>query len=424
MATTWTLANSPYYVNGPITALNDLAIEPGVVVAFNCVCGIQISGSIHVNGNFTDPVWFGSNNTSAVPAWTGIQIINPNAASSISFANIDRAQVAIDILQGNNAIDLTDVRITNATAWGIKARLLHQTSAWTNITVGDSASGVNLDDVTLLTGRSFTTFNLTGVAAFALQGNRLGTSDFNGLTFPGARIEMVDITTVTFGNVAVSSASFATGIDLVRPDTVTFSNVQIRGFTSEGLKSFTATGLIVRDINVAPLGAVQAATALWFDVSPGFQLSRATIANGTTGLYAKDSRDFVADNITVRWAATGVRVLDSPTFTLENSSIANASVVGLSITSSGNAAHVRFTQINSSLLGVSVSGTGVALAIDFSQGNAINGAPVLGVYNTPGTVVNPANAYAWVYVYGSPNVQVTGAAVQLGAGDPGTMGGP
>ncbi|HJN55316.1 MAG TPA: hypothetical protein QF646_02890, partial [Candidatus Poseidoniales archaeon] len=82
--TTWTKANSPYYLNHPVTVQKDirLTIEAGVKVYSNTTNGsIIVNGELWALGNTSDPVWFGPNPansyTSSSGYWRGIYSNSP-----------------------------------------------------------------------------------------------------------------------------------------------------------------------------------------------------------------------------------------------------------------------------------------------------------------------------------------------------------
>ena len=82
--TTWTLSNSPYYLNSPVIIQQGvrLTIEPGVQVLANTTnSSIIVQGEIHALGNSTDPVFFGVNPSLSWSSnsgyWNGIKSQTP-----------------------------------------------------------------------------------------------------------------------------------------------------------------------------------------------------------------------------------------------------------------------------------------------------------------------------------------------------------
>jgi len=79
---TWTLANSPYYIQGEITVPNDstLTIEPGVQVEFQGHYKLNVQGRLIASGTETESIIFTvsdtsgfSNNASSEGVWGGIR---------------------------------------------------------------------------------------------------------------------------------------------------------------------------------------------------------------------------------------------------------------------------------------------------------------------------------------------------------------
>ena len=83
--TTWTAANSPYYLNGPVSIQVGvrLTIEPGVEVYANTTnSSITAYGELHAEGTVASPIEFGINPSITRNCnqgwWSGIQSSTPN----------------------------------------------------------------------------------------------------------------------------------------------------------------------------------------------------------------------------------------------------------------------------------------------------------------------------------------------------------
>jgi hypothetical protein len=97
---TWTIANSPYYVNGEITIPNDstLTIEPGVEVIFTGHYKFNVQGRLLAIGTETDTIVFTINDTTGfhnltIPdgGWHGIRFIDTpptNDSSKIVYCKL------------------------------------------------------------------------------------------------------------------------------------------------------------------------------------------------------------------------------------------------------------------------------------------------------------------------------------------------
>jgi predicted outer membrane repeat protein len=88
---TWTLAGSPYLVNGNIQIANDstLSIQPGVTVIFQGTYKLNVQGRLLAVGTATDSITFTASNTTN--GWRGIRFSNTpvtNDSSKIIFCKI------------------------------------------------------------------------------------------------------------------------------------------------------------------------------------------------------------------------------------------------------------------------------------------------------------------------------------------------
>jgi len=86
---TWTAANSPYIVNGDLK-IEDLVIEPGVVVLFSNKYKFEVEGILQAQGFFSDSIYFRPAPTNP-NNWEGIKFKNTSVASSLAYCRIEGA---------------------------------------------------------------------------------------------------------------------------------------------------------------------------------------------------------------------------------------------------------------------------------------------------------------------------------------------
>jgi hypothetical protein len=89
---TWSLANSPYHINGNITIPDEqtLTIEPGVTVIFKEACKLDVQGCLMAVGTREDTITFTAEDPSA--GWHAIKFRNTpaiNDTSKIVFCKIE-----------------------------------------------------------------------------------------------------------------------------------------------------------------------------------------------------------------------------------------------------------------------------------------------------------------------------------------------
>lgn len=98
--TTWTLANSPYIVNGGLAVDSGvtLTIQPGVMVKVDSTMSITIDGRLIAEGTVTDSITFTSNSTNpARSGWPGLsfRIKARNDTSRFKYCKIEYAGIGI-----------------------------------------------------------------------------------------------------------------------------------------------------------------------------------------------------------------------------------------------------------------------------------------------------------------------------------------
>lgn len=118
--TTWSLANSPYIVNGNILVDQNvnLIIDPGVNIKFDIDKYLRVDGTLYAVGTDLQMITFTSNQSSPAPGdWRGLIITNLGKNSIIKYCIIEYGGPGID-----NAVDNLEVSyckiINNLADWG------------------------------------------------------------------------------------------------------------------------------------------------------------------------------------------------------------------------------------------------------------------------------------------------------------------
>jgi parallel beta-helix repeat protein len=112
--TTWTFANSPYWVEGNVTVQPgvNLTIEPDVVVKFNGSYRLLVWGNLTAVGDIGSIITFTSNMTPPIIRdWNGISI-RGNGYAHIMYCNITYANAGLDIATTED-IQISNNAITN-----------------------------------------------------------------------------------------------------------------------------------------------------------------------------------------------------------------------------------------------------------------------------------------------------------------------
>jgi parallel beta-helix repeat protein len=112
---TWTLGNSPYWIEGDVYVENEatLTVEAGVEVRFNGSYSLCIgNGTLSAIGDGANKIWFTSNQSSPwAQDWEGIKV-NSTGLIDLRYSNITYGNYAIDIDQSQNN-SIRDGEITN-----------------------------------------------------------------------------------------------------------------------------------------------------------------------------------------------------------------------------------------------------------------------------------------------------------------------
>src|SRR5690606_7332385 len=129
---TWTVANSPYTLQGDVTVIAGatLPIEAGVVVQAASSSDAQgagrntsraeitVNGSLVVNGTSTDPVTFKSTSTTS-GTWYGIVVPAGATQVKIDHANIQHAMYGITNEASGTVLQATNVTVASASSYGV-----------------------------------------------------------------------------------------------------------------------------------------------------------------------------------------------------------------------------------------------------------------------------------------------------------------
>ena len=107
---TWTLSNSPYYLQDNITIPygQTLVIEPGVYVIANASYKILVAGRLFANGSAYEWIYFHGNYSSPKEyTWLGIEF-NQTGTGIIQNCSISDAELGVH-LNGSNNVSSQDI---------------------------------------------------------------------------------------------------------------------------------------------------------------------------------------------------------------------------------------------------------------------------------------------------------------------------
>lgn len=89
--TTWTLAGSPYCVNGDIL-VNNLTIQPGVCVRVNGPFRIEVLNNLIALGTKSSPITFTAKNQTPLVRWKGLRFQNVGSGSILDYCRVEYAE--------------------------------------------------------------------------------------------------------------------------------------------------------------------------------------------------------------------------------------------------------------------------------------------------------------------------------------------
>ncbi len=144
--TTWTVAGSPYTVNGTVDvggpASPILIIQPGVTVKFGSGVMLRFgnvgAGGLSAVGTPTSQITFTKNKNAT---WAGLQFNASSLASTVAFANISSATYGVRIQGGANPITVQNVSFTS-NGYGLWASTTAPLTLYANSFATNTTNGV------------------------------------------------------------------------------------------------------------------------------------------------------------------------------------------------------------------------------------------------------------------------------------------
>ena len=155
---TWTLANSPYTLQGDVTVLAGatLTIEAGVVVQATASSDAQaagrntsrveitVDGALVVQGTSADPVTFKSTSTSN-GTWYGIVATTNATQVKLDYASIQSAIYGITAESTGTVLQATNVTVSGASSYGVWLKAGNPTLTGLQL-IGNSSYGAYVSD--------------------------------------------------------------------------------------------------------------------------------------------------------------------------------------------------------------------------------------------------------------------------------------
>ncbi len=147
---TWTLANSPYLIDGDITvpAGETLSIEAGVEVIFQSWYKLTVNGNLNAVGTEADPILFTATNK-----WLGIRFVDAPDGSQLTHAIIERGQATgaspenkgggIYVENSSPTISNSTIRDNTAKGSGGGIYLTNSNAMLSNNTIANNTAGTS-----------------------------------------------------------------------------------------------------------------------------------------------------------------------------------------------------------------------------------------------------------------------------------------
>ena len=268
--TTWTLANSPYLITGPIVVFpsKTLTIEPGVVIkvqgGFSPTTGypknyLEIRGNLVAVGTANAPIIFAIDSISSPGYWYGIVIKSAQGATaSLNYFTLDHSYYGIDN-QNLNATDSISLKgctfSNNLMAFAISGPLsldscffINNTNSFKGSQYGINATNCTFSDNQTAVGYFSTVTNLTNCI---FENNEFAiVSTAGGLVtdcvFNNNYYAFFDDYA---NNFTLSNCSFTNNVIAIR--LIKYSSITNSNFSNNGLAIGLGEGMFVQNCNIS-----------------------------------------------------------------------------------------------------------------------------------------------------------------------------
>jgi len=165
--TTWTLANSPYVLNGDVTVAAGvtLTVEPGVIVKMNGVRTLRVNGSLAASGTSGSHITFtslqddaiggdtgGDGATSGSPGqWASVKFATSTSSGTLNYVDVryggigsaEQSYGAVEVTNASASVSITQSTVKWSQASGLYVFLGSGTVDSTTISNGGNGISVN-----------------------------------------------------------------------------------------------------------------------------------------------------------------------------------------------------------------------------------------------------------------------------------------
>lgn len=225
--TTWTVANSPYYIEGFVNINNNvtLSIEPGVSVRFNGYYGIDVYGILNASGTPTNRIEFRANRS--VPReryWRCIRFRDycPEMKSVINYVNVSSGNDGISIMKSPQRINNT---IFETNQRGVYIRESNGSIIENCINI-DTSHGYYIEDSENITLRNLTVQTSSGNGLEIRDSKNLDVSLINSTLCDNCGIYLGEITNISLYDSIIYNNE-KVGLLISETDNSTFSNISL-----------------------------------------------------------------------------------------------------------------------------------------------------------------------------------------------------